>query len=126
VASNHIRSVSLRPVASGDDAGHAMVIALELAEPARLLGFLEEVVGRFKAERMAAPADARFLLITLVGDVSAGDFADAWRASIAHDAPARALLGMMQTADVMQGDRHGVVIGQASLLAVEPAPGEPR
>jgi len=124
VATNHIRDVSLRPVATDDDdGGHAMVIALELAEPTALVGFLEEVVGRFKAERMAAPPDARFLLIMAVGDVSAGDFADAWRASIANDASARALLGTLQAADVMQGDPHGVVIGQASLLASEPPPG---
>lgn len=110
----------LRPVAAeaGDGVpGHALFIALDIAEPDRLLGFLEEVVTRFKAERMAGPADARFMLITVVGDVSAGDFAEAWRASIANDAPARALLGTMEKADVMQGDAHGHMIGQASLLA---------
>jgi hypothetical protein len=88
-----------------------------MAEPSHLLGFLEEVVMRFKAERMSGPPDARFMLITLVGDVSAGDFAQAWQASIANDAPARALLGMLHQADVMQGDAQGRVIGQASLLA---------
>jgi hypothetical protein len=57
------------------------------------------------------------MLITLVGDVSAVEFAQAWQASIANDAQARALLGMMHKADVMQGDAHGHMIGQASLLA---------
>lgn len=119
MASNQIRGVTLRPVADSDDSegGQALFIGLDVAEPTRLTGFLEEVVSRFKAERMAGPPDARYMLITLVGDVSAADFAQAWQASIANDAPARALLGMMHKADVMQGDAHGHMIGQASLLA---------
>jgi len=121
VATNQIRAVTFRPVAPGADGGneggHALFIALDIAEPSRLLGFLEEVVTRFKHERMSGPPDARFMLITLAGDVSAGDFAQAWQAQIANDAPARALLGALHQADVMHTALHGAVIGQASLLA---------
>ena len=121
MASNQIRAVTFRPVASGEDpeseGGHALFMALEVAEPDRLVGFLEDVVARFKAERIAGPPDARFLLITIVGEVSAAEFADAWRAATASDAPARALLGALHQADVMQGDAQGGVLGQASLLA---------
>ncbi|HEY6174978.1 MAG TPA: hypothetical protein VIX73_11060 [Kofleriaceae bacterium] len=118
MASNEIRGVTFRPVTTGaDDAAHAMFIALDVADPDRLIGFLEEVVLRFKRERMCGPPDAQFLLITVIGEVTADDFAEAWRASTANDAPARALLGTMHKADVMQGDAHGRVLGQASLLA---------
>jgi hypothetical protein len=119
VATNQIRAVTFRPVASGDggEGGHALVMSLEVAEPSRLVGFLEDVVTRFKKEWMAGPPDARFMLITVVGDVSAADFAAAWHASTANDAPARALLGTMHQADIMQGDAHGGVLGQTSLLA---------
>lgn len=121
MATNLIRDVTFRPVAAGAGAdregGHALFMALDVADPAHLVGFLEDVVIRFKRERMAGPPDARFMLITVVGDISAADFAQAWHASIAHDAPARALLGTMHQADVMQGDVQGRIIGQASLLA---------
>ena len=121
VAVNLIREAMFRPVAPdpGGDAegGHALFIALEIPDPPRLFGFLEEVVMRFKAERMAGPPDARFMLITLVGAISAADFAQAWQGAIANDAPARALLGELHQADVMQSDADGLVIGQASLLA---------
>ena len=120
VAKNQIRAVSFRPVTSagGDsEGGHALFIALDVGDPQRLVGFLEDVVTRFKAERMSGPPDARFLLITFVGDVTAAEFAQAWHASTASDAPARALLGAMHQADVMQGDAHGGILGQASLLA---------
>jgi len=121
VATNQIRGVTFRPVAPepGDDAegGHALFLALDVADPSRLLGFLEEVVTRFKVEWTSGPPDARFMLITLVGDVSAADFAQVWRAAIANDAPARALLGTLRQADAMHSDAHGRVTGQASLLA---------
>jgi hypothetical protein len=121
VATNQIRAVTFRPVSPGaaadSEGGHALFMTLDIAEPTRLVGFLEDVVTRFKVERMSGPPDARFMLITVVGDVSAPEFADAWRAATAHDAPARALLGALHQADVMQGDAHGGVLGQASLLA---------
>lgn len=123
---NQIRSVTFRPVppdpGGESEGGHALFLAIDVAEPARLLGFLEEVVGRFKAERMSGPPDTRFMLITLVGEVPAADFAQIWRTAIAHDLPARALLGTLHRADVVQGDERGRVIGQASLLAAEPEP----
>ena len=126
MAVNQIRALTFRPVAPDSDdsteAGHALFISLELADPPRLPGFLEELVARFKAERMSGPPDARFMLITLVGEVSAMDFARAWQGAIANDAPARALLGMLRQADVMKSDAQGHVIGQASLLAAEPSP----
>lgn len=119
MALNQIRDVTVRPVDAGhgSEGGHALFIALEIAEPTRLPGFLEEVVTRFKSERLTGPPDARFLLITASGEVTAAEFAAAWRAAVADDAPARALLGMMDQADVMQADARGRIIGQASLLA---------
>lgn len=120
MATNQIREVTFRPVRAEDDTsegGHALFIALELAEPTRLLGFLEDVVTRFKREHVAGPPDTRFLVITLSGEVSAADFVQAWHAATADDAPARALIGMMHSADVLQGTADGGVLGQASLLA---------
>ena len=113
---NEIRAVTFRPIADGE-AAHALLIALDIQNPKHLFGFLEEVVGRFKVERMSGPADAAFMLITVTGNVSADDFAHAWRAAIENDAPARAIMGMLRKADVMQSDSQGRVLGQASLVA---------
>src|SRR5262245_27384863 len=123
---NQIRSVSFQPVAPGDgsEGGHALSIVLELAEPTRLLGFLEEVLARFRREHLTGPADTRFMLLTFTGELAADDFAHAWRTAVDDDIPARALLGTLHQADVMQTDHRGHMIGQASLLA-EPAPAEP-
>src|SRR4051794_32054376 len=121
MAANQIRSVTFRPVTpepGGDsEGGHALFLALDLADPTRLAGFLEEVVARFKREHMTGPADTRFMLITVTGDLVAADFAHAWMDAVADDVPARALLGTLHQADVMQTDDHGHMLGQASLLA---------
>ena len=119
MATNQIREVTFRPVApeGGEEGGQALFMALEVGQPDRLLYFLEEVVTRFKRERTLGPLDARFMLITVLGEVSADDFAKAWQQVIAGDAPARALVGMLHRADVMQGDSQGRMISQASLLA---------
>lgn len=58
-AVNQIRAVTFRPVPAGAEpdreGGHARFIALDLAEPPGLAGFLEDVVTRFKHERMSGP-----------------------------------------------------------------------
>lgn len=121
MSTNQIRAVTFRPVppdpGGESEGGHALSLALDVPEPSRLLGFLEEVVHRFKAEHMAGPPDTRFLLITLVGEVAAAEFAQLWRTAIANDLPARALVGTLHSADIVQGDDRGRVLGQASLLA---------
>lgn len=119
MATNQIRDVTFRPVPAeeANEGGHALFLALDVADPTDLLGFLEDVVTRFKRERMAGPPDTRFLLITVIGEVSAEHFVAAWHAATASDAPAHALLGMLHRADVMQGTPEGGVIGQASLIA---------
>jgi hypothetical protein len=123
VPTNQIRAVTFRPVAPDPDGenegGHALSLSLDIPEPARLLGFLEEVVHRFKAEHMEGPPDTRFLLITVAGDVAAEEFAQLWRTAIANELPARALVGTLHRADVVQGDEGGRTLGQASLLAPE-------
>lgn len=117
MATNQIRDVSFTMATepSGESA-HALAITLEVSDPARLLGLLEEVVMRFKQAMMTGPRDTRFMLITVMGGISAQDFAQDWQAAIDNDAPARALLGTLHQADVMQGDAKGRMIAQVSLL----------
>lgn len=123
-----IRDVTFRPVGSalgsasegahGD--GHALFLTLELGEPAELARVIDEAIARFAGELVAGPPDTRFMLILVHGEVPAADLAAAWQAAIAHDARARALLGTLQQADVMQCDAEGRMIGAASLRAAQP------
>ncbi|HEY0194808.1 MAG TPA: hypothetical protein VGC42_27035 [Kofleriaceae bacterium] len=116
---NAIRDVTFRPVeATGDDpGGQALFLTLELGEPTQLWGFLEEVVSRFKRERVAGPDDTRFMLVTIYGEVTAPEFVSLWQRATAEDPVATALLGMLHRADVLHGESPERMIGQASLLA---------
>jgi hypothetical protein len=119
-----IRDVTFRPVgATGEGAheGHALFLTLELGDPAWLTAVIDEAIARFTRELQAGPSDTRFMLIIVLGELAAAELAAAWRAAIAHDAPARALLGTLQQADVMQGDAEGRMIGTASLLGAPPS-----
>lgn len=120
MATTAIRDVTFRPVgAAGGGAhgdGHALFLTLELSDPARLGAVVDEAIARFTREHLAGPPDTRFMLIIVHGALAAADFAEAWRAAIAHDAPARALLGTLQQADVMQADGEGRMIGTVSLF----------
>ncbi|HET9627166.1 MAG TPA: hypothetical protein VFP84_37660 [Kofleriaceae bacterium] len=116
--------MTFRPVADeASEGAHALFLELELGAPDALAGFLESVVARFTAACSDGPPRIHFMLITVIGDIAALDFVRAWRAAIEHHAPARALLGMMHQADVMQGDHRARLTGHASLLA--PLPDEP-
>ena len=92
-------------------------MSLDIAAPDLLTGFLEDVITRFKVERLTGPPDTHFMLITLLGALSPTSFAAAFRAATAHDAPARALLGALHRADVLHGDPEAFRSGHASLLA---------
>ena len=121
MATSAIRDVTFRPVGSTSEGargdGHALFVTIDLPDPARLAAVVDEAIACFARAHQAGPADTRFMLIVVHGEIAALEFADAWRAAIAHDAPACALLGTLQQADVMQNDREGRLIGAASLLA---------
>jgi hypothetical protein len=116
-----IRDVTFRPVGSTSegarDDGHALFITLDLPDPDRLAPVVDEAIACFTRSQLAGPPDTRFMLIVVHGDLAARELADAWRAAISHDAPALALLGTLQQADIMQCDREGRMMGSASLLA---------
>lgn len=123
MGTNAIRDVTFRPVPATEDdpGGHALFITLELGEPTQLWGFFEELVARFKRERVAGPADTRFMLITAFGEATAPELVSLWQRATADDPVASALLGALYQADVLQGESPERMIGQASLLA----PAEP-
>ena len=124
MAFNAIRDVTFRPVAPDDETAsegaHALFLTLALGDPTHLADFFAEVVARFTREVVAGPPNTRFMLILVDGDVPASELADTWRAAIAHDAPARALLGTLQQADVMQRDPQGRMIASVTLLGAQP------
>jgi hypothetical protein len=124
VATTAIRDVTFRTVGAASEGahgdGHALFLTLAVDDPARLAEVIAEAIARFTRELQAGPPDTRYMLLVVHGEVAAAELADAWRAAIAHDAPARALLGTLEQADVMQCDGEGRMIASVSLCAAPP------
>jgi hypothetical protein len=94
----------------------AIMVALNIAAPDTAPAFIREVAETFKVHRMGSPPDTAGLLVTIIGSLAAGVFADQWRALVAEDAILAHFMGQMRTADVMQGTPQGKVLSSASLL----------
>ncbi len=94
----------------------AMMIALNIDDPADVEGFVSEVGQQFKLHRTIAPPDTSMLLVSIVGGLSADQFAAGWQALIQNDDIVRAYMTLMSVADVIQGTKSGQQLSKASLL----------
>lgn len=104
------------PLGGPNGPTHAMMMALNVNDPATADGFVAEVVEQFKLNRMVAPPDTSLLLITLIGDLPAERFAARWHRLVEQDEIARAFMSRMVMADAVQGTESGQQLSKASLL----------
>lgn len=78
--------------------------------------FLIEVKEAFIAQRMISPPETALLLITILGNINAQDFAFALKKVLVEDKVAKAFIHRMAKADVIQGTEIGEILSSASLL----------
>jgi hypothetical protein len=95
---------------------NAMMIAVNIVDPATAEEFVQHVAEQFKLHRMLAPPDTSMLLISLIGDMSAERFAKRWNEIEQGDEIVRAFLALMTVAEVVQGTKTGQELSKASLL----------
>jgi hypothetical protein len=93
------------------------VIGVDINDVATANSFIAEVVEQFKSQRMISPPATNALMITLVGDLSAAQFAERWRALTAADAVLGTFMAQMRRADVLRGSAAGQPLETLSLLA---------
>ena len=77
------------------------------------------VVEAFKVNRMIAPPATNRLLITVIGEQTAAQFASEWHLVARKDPIVNAFMSKMAVAEVVQGTPQGAVRSQASLLPRE-------
>jgi hypothetical protein len=94
----------------------AMMVALNIGDPAAADAFVSEVAEQFKIQRTLAPPNTSMLLVTIIGDLSASQFANRWQQLAQTDGIVRGYMSLMQAADVIQGTRSGQQLSNASLL----------
>jgi len=92
-----------------------MMIALNVDDPAGAERFVSEIGEQFKLQRTLAPPDTSMLMVSIIGPLSAGRFAEYWRALTQRDDVIRAYMTLMTVAEVIQGTPSGQQLSKASL-----------
>jgi hypothetical protein len=113
---NTIAQVKTVAVNGPNGPANAMMMAVNISDPASALPFVGEVVEQFKLHRMMAPPDTSMLLITLVGGLAAQEFAARWNELAERDDVVRHFMSSLTVADVVQGTKAGQELSKASLL----------
>ena len=93
-----------------------IVMGLDIHDQDRTDVFIQEVVEKFKAQRMCSPPDTSVLLITLVSDMPASRFVKRWRQLAADDKVLGFFMSQMHKADVVRGKVVGQTLETVSLL----------
>jgi hypothetical protein len=95
---------------------HGILVSVDAPDVATFSALMPTIVATFKNQRMTSPPDTSFLLITVVGSVSAAEFKRLWGEGTANDKIVGAFLSQMTKADVLHGTAEGKPLDSASLL----------
>jgi hypothetical protein len=104
----------------------AIMVALNMNDRATADPFVKEVLQKILLQRMNSPPHTNLLCITLIGSVTAREFAGLWRKYLAGEPGLVAFVRLMQAADVIHGTPGGQVLEQVSLLGSVGAASSPQ
>jgi len=120
-AINTIANLKTESLQSQDGPVTAIVMGLNIRDPDSADAFIQEVVEKFKVQRMCSSTNTSVLLITLVSDMPASRFVKRWRQIAVEDKVLGFFMSRMHTADVVRGTTVGQTLETVSLLH-EPSP----
>ena len=95
---------------------YAIVMALDMDELPTARTFVHQVLEKFKMQWMIGPPGTTHLLVTVVGEVSATQFAQYWHEKTIADSVLMTIMSMMKVADVLHGSANGEILDQTTLL----------
>jgi hypothetical protein len=113
---NTIKQIETKVLHSENGSIHAIFIALDIYDENKLNDFIAEVIEKFTLQKMISPPDTSFMLVTIIGDLSAKDFCNNWKSLIDKDVIAKTLVSMLNKAIVIHGTNEGKIIDEKSLL----------
>jgi hypothetical protein len=100
---------------SSDGPCKAIVMSLSIPDIDDADSLLRDVAAQFKNQRYKCPADTCFLLITIVGKMTAAQFAREWNRLAAKDEILDRFMAQMQKAEVVRGTAAGQTLETVSL-----------
>jgi hypothetical protein len=113
---NTIKQIETKVLPSDNGSIHAVFIALDIYNKDNSNDFIAEVIEKFTLQKMISPPDTSFLLVTIIGDLSAEEFCFNWKSLIDKDVIAKTLVSMLNKAIVVHGTNDGKIIDEKSLL----------
>jgi hypothetical protein len=113
-AANTIAQLETRML---DESTAAIMVALNFRDRSTAGRFVKDVVHKVLLERMTSPPDTALLCITIMGNVTASEFAQLWRKHVYSEPAMVAFMKRMRAADVINGTPQGQVLEQVSLIA---------
>ncbi len=113
---NTIKQLETKQVKIDNKIVNAIFIAVDIYDKPNSQAIITEVKEKFTLQKMISPPDTAFLLITLIGDLSAKEFKSVWNKLAETDIILKTTLSLMQKADVIYGTQDGKIIEQLSLL----------
>jgi len=113
---NKIKQIETKVLPSENGSIHAIFIALDIYDKNNSDDFIAEVVEKFTMQKMISLPDTTFLLVTIIGELSAEEFYHRWKSLIDKDVIAKTLVSMLNKAVVVYGTNDGKIIDEKSLL----------
>jgi len=112
-ALNEIKQLETRSL---NESTTAIMVAVTMNDHATADAFVKEALHKVLLQRMKSPPDTALLCITLIGSVTAREFAALWHKHLAAEPTMVAFLERMQAADVLHGTPQGTLLERVSLL----------
>jgi len=101
---------------SADGPVAAILLGLKIGDPEDVDLFLRNVVERFKHQRTSSRSETNFLLVTIVGEMTAAQFAKEWLHLAAQDQVLGSIMSQMAKAEVLRGTASGQTLETVSLM----------
>jgi hypothetical protein len=121
---NKIANIKTVPLRGPNGNTHAIMMGIDILDPTNLGDFIPEAASTFTSQMMLSPEETNMMLITVIGDCTAGQFKMHWNQLRKEDPIIEHYMSTMQVADCLHGTPDGKVLDQVSLLNdVSPQPG---
>ncbi len=95
---------------------YAIVMALDMDELPTARTFVHQVLEKFKMQWMIGPPGTTHLLVTVVGEVSATQFAEYWQEKTLADSVLTTIMSLMKVAEVLRGSATGEILERVTLF----------
>lgn len=113
---NAIKSLKTATINAPDGPVITVMVGIDVPDPGEVDAFMLLVAEKFKAQRMISPVETAGLLVTIIGELPAQEFARRWNDLASGDGILEFFMKQMRVADVVRGTPAGQKLDSVSLL----------